>query len=209
MGGLVDIIGEFRDCGVGVYKGNIPIHIAPDPEDVPTLMDDLIDWAKNSDIHPLIKGCLFHCRFEYIHPFVDGNGRMGRLWHSLILSKWKHLFAYLPIETWVKLNQKEYYNALAESGKGNVTVLVKFTLKMTFTAIDEYTDEISFHNKTPSDTEAAILEMISADPGVTSAKIAQALWISDRTVKRYLSSMTEKGLIKREGSDKTGNWKIL
>ena len=208
MAGLVDSPGEFRDCEVGVYKGNVPVHIAPDSEDVPVLMSDLIDWAKNSDIHPLIKGCLFHCRFEYIHPFVDGNGRVGRLWHTLILSKWKRVFSYLPIETLIKLNQREYYKALAESDKDNVSLFIKFMLRITLAAVDEYVDEISFHPKT-LDIEASILRNISNNPRITSAEMAKALGVSDRTVKRYISSMTEKGLIKREGSDKSGHWKVL
>jgi len=208
MGGLVDLSGEFRNCEVGVYKGGVPIHIAPHQEDVPALMNDLFDWARSSDIHPLIKGCLFHCRFEYIHPFVDGNGRIGRLWHTLILSKWKHIFAHLPIETWIKLNQKEYYNSLSESDSGNVSVFIKFMLRMTFTAVEEYVDEMSHRPMKAFDIEAAILRMISEDPGITSVKMASALGVSDRTVKRYLSSMVEKGQVRREGSDKTGHWEM-
>lgn len=209
MDGLVDSPGEFRDCDIGVYKGPVPIHIAPHPEDVPMLMDDLINWAKDSDIHPLIKGCIFHCRFEYIHPFVDGNGRMGRLWHMLILSRWKHLFAYIPIETCIRLNKKEYYAALAESDKDDISVFIKFMLRMAFAAVDEYADIVSVRFGRSHDTEAVILDMISTDPNLTSAKMAIMLGVSDRTVKRYLSLMTKKGLIKREGSDKTGQWKIL
>jgi len=209
MAGLVDSSGEFRDCEVGVYKGNVPVHIAPHSEDVPALVGGLIDWAKSSDVHPLIKGCIFHCRFEYIHPFVDGNGRMGRLWHTLILSKWKRVFAHIPIETLVKLSQKEYYGALAESDKGNVSVFIKFMLRMTFAAVDEYVDEISYRPKKAPGIEASVLKKIRDDPGITSAEMAKALGVSDRTVKRYLSAMTEKGLIKREGSDRSGYWKVL
>ena len=207
--GLIDLPGRFRECGVGVYKGNVAIHIAPDHEDVPHLIKDLMEWAENSDVHPLIKSCIFHCRFEYIHPFEDGNGRMGRLWHSLILSKWKPVFAYLPIESWVKLNQKEYYSALMEADKDNIEVFIRFMLRMILTAVDEFADEIAYSPKNMREREMAILKIISNDPKSTASEMAGILNVSDRTIKRQLSSLTEKGIIRRVGSDKTGHWEIL
>jgi len=207
--GIIDLPGRFRKCGVGVYKGNVAIHIAPDHEDVPRLMKDLMDWAESSDVHPLIKSCIFHCRFEFIHPFEDGNGRMGRLWQSLILSKWKPLFAYLPIESWVKLNQKEYYNSLMEADKENIEVFIKYMLRMIFTAVDEFVDEITYSPKNMQEREKAILEILSKEPQSTASEIAGILSVSDRTIKRHLSSLTEKGIIRRVGSDKTGHWEIL
>lgn len=204
---LIDEPGAFRECGVGVFKGKVPVHIAPEPEDVPMMIDDLIMWARDSDMHPLVKGCIFHCRFEYIHPFVDGNGRMGRMWHSLILSKWKYVFSYLPIETWVKLNQADYYNALTEADYGNLVPFVKFMLTMIRTAVDEFVDELTYsQSKSVSDNESSVLKILAEDPGATAAEIAVILNVSDRTVKRYLSSLSDKGLIKRVGSDKTGHW---
>ncbi|MCL2317729.1 MAG: Fic family protein [Methanomassiliicoccaceae archaeon] len=207
--GLIGLPGRFRKCGVGVYKGNVAIHIAPDHEDVPRLIEDLMDWAESSDVHPLIKSCIFHCRFEFIHPFEDGNGRMGRLWQSLILSKWKPLFAYLPIESWVKLNQKEYYNSLMEADKENIEVFIKYMLRMIFTAVDEFVDEITYSPKNMQEREKAILEILSKEPQSTASEIAGILSVSDRTIKRHLSSLTEKGIIRRVGSDKTGHWEIL
>jgi Fic family protein len=145
--GLIDDPGRFRECGVGVYKGNVLIHKAPEYEDVPQLIEDLVEWTEDSNLHPLIKSSIFHCRFEYIHPFEDGNGRMGRLWHSLILSKWEPIFTHLPIESWIKLNQREYYKVLSEADKGNVTVFVKFMLRVTEAAVDELADELSHVQK--------------------------------------------------------------
>jgi Fic family protein len=207
--GIVRSPGRFRKCGVGVYAGNVPIYIAPEPEDVPHLMDELMDWAKHSDLHPLIKSCIFHCRFEYIHPFEDGNGRMGRLWHTLILSKWKHIFAYLPVESWVKLNQREYYNSLNKADKGDVAAFIKFMLRMIHFAVDELVDEITYAPKNIQERKKAILNIISNDPRSTAAEIADILGVSERTIKRDLSSLTEDGVIKRAGSDKTGQWEIL
>jgi len=209
MKGLVDLPGEFRDCGVGVYKGGVPVHIAPEHDDVPGLIKGLMEWGKNADTHPLIMSCIFHCRFEYIHPFIDGNGRMGRLWHSLILSKWRPAFAYLPIESWIDLNRKEYYNALREADEGNISVFIRFMLTMIKMAADEFVDEISYISKRDRDIKGSILNTISEDPGATAVMMAEILGVSTRTVKRYLSSMTEEGIIKRTGSDKTGHWKVI
>jgi Fic family protein len=209
MTGLVDSPGEFRDCEVGVYKGPVAVHMAPGPEDVPALMKALMDWSKSSDIHPLIKGCIFHCRFEYIHPFVDGNGRMGRLWHSLILSRWRSAFRYLPIESWINMNKKGYYNSLREADKGNIDVFIKYMLNITKAAADEFIDEATFVQKKDLNIRRSILDAISEDPCVTAEGMAKMIGVSGRTVKRHLSSMTKAGMIKRTGSDKTGHWEII
>jgi Fic family protein len=206
MNDLVDSPGEFRDCGVGVYKGPVAVHIAPEHEDVPYLINDLIDWCRSSDAHPLIIGCVFHCRFEYIHPFLDGNGRMGRLWHSLLLSKWRPAFGYLPIESWIHLNRKGYYNSLREADKGNITAFIKFMLTVIKVAADDFVDEITYAPKRRLSIRDSIIDIISGDPEATAASMAEVLGVSDRTIKRHLSSMTNAGLIKRVGSDKTGHW---
>lgn len=206
--GLVDHPGRFRYCGVGVYKGNVPVHIAPDHEEVPGLIDDLMAWARDSDVHPLVKGCIFHCRFEYIHPFVDGNGRIGRLWHSLILSKWRAVFECIPIEAWIKLNQNEYYDALTRADRGDLENFIKFMLRMIHAAINEFVEEIRSSRRI-SGNESAVIDIIKRNPRATSAEMAKIIGVSDRTIKRYLSSLTEKGMLKREGSDKTGKWKLI
>lgn len=95
MQGLVDKNGEYRTDGVGVFNGKEVVHLAPPASRVPLLMLDLFKWLKNSDMHPLIKSCVFHYEFEFIHPFQDGNGRMGRLWQTVILKEWKEVFAWL------------------------------------------------------------------------------------------------------------------
>ena len=209
MNGTADSPGEFRDCGVGVYKGGEPIHIAPEHEDVPHLMNELMEWIRDSDTHPLIKGCIFHCRFEYIHPFVDGNGRMGRLWHTLIISRWRHAFSHLPIESWINLRRRDYYDSLTEADNGNITVFIKFMLSMIRMAADEFADEILYEEKSALNIEKQISEMISGRPGITAGGMARLLEVNIRTVKRYLSSMTKKGIIVRVGSDKSGHWEII
>ena len=113
MKGLVPENGRFRSKGVGIFDGEQLIHMAPPTDLVPKLIADLFEWYKNSEVHPLIKSAVFHYEFEFIHPFADGNGRMGRMWHSLLLGQWKELFYWLPIEELIRSKQAEYYNALA------------------------------------------------------------------------------------------------
>jgi Fic family protein len=129
MSGLTNEAGCFRYGSVGVFAGNRLIHTAPLASVVPELIYNLVDWARRSNAHPLIKSCVFHYAFEFIHPFADGNGRMGRLWQTLLLAKWKPLFAWLPVETIVCERQREYYDALAQSDKAaDCTVFVEFML---------------------------------------------------------------------------------
>lgn len=104
--------GLFRSGGVGIYKGDQLIHMAPPAKMVPELMGSLLSWAKKAKVHPLIKSGVFHYEFEFIHPFEDGNGRMGRMWNTLLLYKWKPVFAWLPVETLIRERQDEYYTVL-------------------------------------------------------------------------------------------------
>jgi Fic family protein len=144
MAGLVERAGQFREEGVGIYRGETLIHMAPPANRVPLLMQDLLDWLASSDLHPLIKSCIFHYEFEFIHPFVDGNGRMGRLWQTLILSRWQSLFAYLPVETVVYAEQLNYYKALSISDKASeATAFVEFMLQALRVAIEENRDSLS------------------------------------------------------------------
>ena len=107
MLGLIDDAGQYRSGGVGVIKNNKVVHMAPPEGRVPKLMGDLFDWLASSEDHPLIKSCVFHYEFEFIHPFADGNGRMGRLWQTLILKQWNEVFTYLPVESLVSAHQTE------------------------------------------------------------------------------------------------------
>lgn len=112
MNGLVPENGRFRSGNVGIFDGDVLIHMAPPAEFVPEHIHNLFSWYRNSTLHPLIKSSVFHYEFEFIHPFSDGNGRIGRMWHSLLLGKWKELFFWLPMEELIQSRQKEYYDAL-------------------------------------------------------------------------------------------------
>lgn len=129
MQALVDNPGKWRTSGVGVFGETGCVHLAPPANMVPTLMADLFDWLKNSEDHLLIRSCVFHYEFEFIHPFIDGNGRTGRLWQSLILSQLHPLFAHLPVENMVFSNQQAYYDAItASTAAGESTPFIEFML---------------------------------------------------------------------------------
>ena len=130
MRGLTDDAGSFRQQRVGVYAGPILIHQGADPNEVPSLVTDLLQWVRTATDHPLIKGCAFHGTFEMIHPFSDGNGRTGRLWHSLINRRWRPILAWIPIETMVWENQAEYYQMLGFAESGDLTLFIEFMLDM-------------------------------------------------------------------------------
>ncbi len=130
MLGLLDAPGHYRSMGVGVGGAGGMVHVAPPPGRVPELMGNLLGWLGETDEHALIKSCIFHYEFEFVHPFEDGNGRMGRLWQTLILLQWNPLFSQIPVESMVYARQQEYYNAIAESTKAaESTPFVEFMLQ--------------------------------------------------------------------------------
>jgi Fic family protein len=138
MRGLIDDCGQLRRAGVGIYRGEKLVHMAPPPSRVGHLMDDLLAWLAASDWHPLITGCVFHYEFEFIHPFADGNGRMGRLWQTLILSQWRPVLAYLPVEAVIREQQDDYYAALSAADQlAESTPFVEFMLQALSLALEE------------------------------------------------------------------------
>ena len=117
MNGLIKENGRFRDGNVGIYEGEAVVHIAPPAKFVPQLIGDLFSWYQNSPLTPLIKSAVFHYEFEFIHPFADGNGRLGRMWHTLLLGQWADVFYWLPIEELIKERQADYYRALGQRSR--------------------------------------------------------------------------------------------
>lgn len=135
---LVKEAGNFRSGGVGIFAGDRVVHVAPPANRVPDLIRNLVAWYQASQVHPLIKSCVFHYEFEFIHPFSDGNGRMGRMWHTLLLSQWKEVFAWVPVETLVKERQSEYYEALGKADHdADSTVFIEFMMKIMKDALAE------------------------------------------------------------------------
>lgn len=146
MMGLQPSAGQYRNEGVGVFKNGQMIHMAPPAERVPNLIADLFDWLDEDQTHPLIQSSIFHYEFEFIHPFADGNGRMGRLWQTLLLAKWNPIFANLPVEGFVYDNQDAYYQAINQSSlETDCAPFVVYMLNM----IKQALSEVEYSELTP------------------------------------------------------------
>ncbi|MDR0970884.1 MAG: Fic family protein [Bacteroidales bacterium] len=210
---LVQEAGRFRSQGVGVFDGSKLVHAGASYQFVPQLITDLFAWAKKTNIHPLIKSSIVHFEIEFIHPFIDGNGRIGRLWQTLILSKWNELFAWLPIETLVYENQQGYYDALATSQKaGDSKSFIEFMLNAILQTLEElpirkitdiFTD-INTDKLTKAELE--FLEQIAGyldkNGEITNYRAQLITNKSDVSVKKYLTKLVEVGILKIEGKNK-------
>jgi Fic family protein len=155
--------GVFRSGGVGVFDGQVVIHMAPPTQRVPELIGQLLFWAEHSSAHPLIKSCVFHYEFEFIHPFADGNGRMGRMWQTLLLYQWKKIFAWLPVETLIRERQSKYYNdAISVSTKNSDSApFIEFLLQA---ILDTLSDAV---------TTAQVSDQVNAQVKLLLSKLGQ------------------------------------
>ena len=211
--GLVDNPGHFRKSGVCVAGKDGISHIAPPADMVQGLITDLFEWLKNTDIHPLIKSCVFHYEFEFIHPFEDGNGRMGRLWQTVILKEWKSVFAWLPVETLIKENQAEYYKVLNSSDSlGESTDFILFMLEIilkTITQIVETEKKITVKiNAKITVNQKKILEAVKQNPFLTQEELSEIVGISKLNINKNMKKLQEVGLLERIGADKNGRWQV-
>ena len=213
MSGLVDEAGMFRKGGVGVFDGDKPIHIAPPADRVRDLMSNLFGWLENADDHLLIRSCVFHYEFEFIHPFADGNGRIGRLWQSLILGRLNPIFEHLPVENMVYSNQQAYYHAINRSSDlGDSGPFIDFMLEEILNAL------VGHQGKSNADIadekglnyqQLRVLGYLRADRHTTAAKIAADLDMSARQIERMLADMKAKGILRRIGANRNGYWEIV
>lgn len=206
MNGLVSENGRFRSGGVGVFDGEVLIHMAPPAEFVPEHIQNLFAWYQKSELHPLIKSAIFHYEFEFIHPFADGNGRMGRMWHSLLLGKWKEMFFWLPIEELIQSRQKEYYDALGAADKqadsaGFVELILEI-IRDSLTEItvigrstDQDSDQVTDQDKTPIERILSAL----GDETLSATDLMERLGLSHKPTfrKNYLTPALEQKLIER------------
>ncbi len=200
MSGLIDEAGLYRRGGVGVMDGQRVIHMAPPWSRVPQHMGDLFGWLAITDAHPLIASSIFHYEFEFIHPFADGNGRMGRLWQSLILARWNPLFADIPLESLIFEHQAEYYQALRESTqRTDSAVFIAFMCRMILKAMTTSTPQVA-PQVTPQ-----VDKLLSAIQGTMSRDALQAaLNLHDRKSfrERYLKPALAEGLLELTIPDK-------
>jgi len=198
---LIDEAGVLRHGGVGVFAGTEVIHMAPPADRVAYLIRDLLTWLKNSEDHPLVKSSVFHYEFEFIHPFADGNGRMGRLWQTLILSTWKPVFAHVPIENMVYSHQAEYYQAINESTeKTDAGIFVEFLLGAVLEAL------VSHRDTTPEVTPEVkkLLSVLKKTEVLTRKELQDKLGLKDEKNfrQKYLLPALALGYIEMTVPDK-------
>jgi Fic family protein len=226
MTGLIENAGKYRNAGVGVFDGEVPIHIAPPHQRVPLLMSQLLDWAKNAKLPQVVKSCIFHYEFEFIHPFSDGNGRMGRMWQTLLLYQENPVFAWLPVETIIAHNQQEYYRALRRSTHHNDSgIFAQFMLSAIKQATAEFKEKYQKNELKDagvnagvsagvsagvklSKTQEKIVEIIAKDNSISQSEIAKKMKINESTVYRNIEKLKQLNVLERKGSDKAGIWLI-
>lgn len=235
--GLIINAGKFRTSGVTIETtdGEI-LHRGSLFSEVPKLIDQLFKWAKSTKEHPLIVGSVVHYQIENIHPFSDGNGRIGRLWQTLLLSKFNPLFEWIPVETIIHYNQARYYDSLQKShmNKGNCAPFIDFMLDVLENSLYRFQDDIETledvveqpskptksiinnvvdvgkYKRNPlSKSKHKVLKAIKAYPNITASAITEEVHLSLRQVQRIQKALKELGYIKRVGSDRSGSWKVL
>ena len=210
-----DIIARFIDKEHGRYRSHSEgvvdelgkvIHVAPSEKMVPQLMGDLFNWIKNDKETPLlIKSCIFHYEFVFIHPFGDGNGRTARLWQNVLLMKWNNLFEYIPIESYIYKYQKEYYDAIDSSNKkGDSNDFIEFMLKMIDETVDDVLNSFNQESKNISDQLNRLLEIMELDIPLSANEIMNRLGVKSKETLRnsYLNPAIENGLVKMTIPDK-------
>ena len=208
--GLVEESGTFRNRPVGVVdsEGNI-LHFGTLPQYVPDLVMELLDWVKTSEVHMLIRSCVFHYELELIHPFADGNGRVGRLWHTLLLSQWNPAFAWLPVESIIHDRQQEYYAAInASNNAGESTAFIEFMLAAIKAALIEAISVRDVMSEEKMDKTVLrwnkIQEFLKTHDDIMNADVRTLCDVSSATANRILVRLTEEGKLNRYLQE--GHW---
>lgn len=206
MQGLMDEAGCYRSGGVGIFQDKQLVHMVPPAGRVPKLMADLLEWLTTTTEHPLIAGCVFHYELEFIHPFADGNGRMGRLWQTLILRDWNALLAYLPVETMVREHQESYYQALAAADeRADATPFVEYMLGKLLAALQEAVDSHQTTDQVSDQVTDQVAKLIQAigSGELGSNDLMQALGLMHRPTFRgnYLNPALAGDWIERTQPD--------
>ena len=201
--GLVEEAGVFRTRPVGVVdsEGHV-LHFGTLPQYVPDLVMELLNWAKTSEVHMLIRSCVFHYELELIHPFADGNGRVGRLWHTLLLSQWNPAFTWLPVESIIHDRQQEYYEAInASNDAGESTAFIAFMLsaiKASLIEVISTSDEMSDGKMDKATLRWRKIEAhLKNHEHITNADVRALCGVSAATANRLLASLTAEGKLVR------------
>ena len=203
MDGLIAEAGRFRSGNVGVFDGDELIHAGTPATYVPEVMEDIFCWLKSTRMHTLLSSSVFHFEFEFAHPFADGNGRVGRLWHTLLLSRWRPVLTWLPVESAIRQRQTDYYAALAEGeATGSCEGFVTLMLEVIRDAILPFANPQSAHEVSLSKA----LAFFRGNPGGTVSALAEHLSCSKRTAERIVAELKASGALVREGSTRNGNW---
>ena len=198
--------GEFRTSEEGVFNGEECIFMAPPAKFVPQLVSELFDWMKknHNQVHPLIMSCTFHYEFVFIHPFSDGNGRMARLWQTAILSKWKTIFEYIPIESQIEKFQDEYYDVIAKCHiNGESTIFIEFMLSQLDKILDDISIQFNEENEHISEAVKRLLDVMEYDIPYTSKTLMEKLGLKSREGfrKNYLNPAIEMCVIRMTNPD--------
>lgn len=210
---LVEESGCFRSGSVGVVdKEGKVLHMGTLPAYVPDLVYELLEWVENSDIHMLIKSCVFHYEFELIHPFADGNGRIGRLWHTLLLTQWKPMFAWIPIESIIHDRQEEYYRAINKSNfEGESTAFIIFMLSAIKEALEEAVETtVLIQNMSGNDLRLYRIEkFFDKNDCITNSDIRQMFNVSSATANRILAKMVDEGRLQKIRLGKSWGYALM
>jgi Fic family protein len=210
---LVSETGTFRNGNVGIFSGTKIVHLGANPQFVPSLIKDLFQWAKTTDIHPLVKSSVVHFEIEFIHPFADGNGRMGRLWQTLILSKWNEIFAWTPTETLVYEHQQEYYRVLGNANQtANSTEFIEFMLENILITLNELplrksteiipekiTEKLS---KTEREFLETIIGYLENNTYIDNYHAQLLTHKSAESVKKHLATLVRLNILQSQGTTK-------
>lgn len=202
---LISENGRFRSGGVGVFNGKALVHMAPPANMVPGQIQDLFSWYKASEIHPLIRSAIFHYEFEFIHPFADGNGRMGRMWHSLLLGRWNEIFYWLPVEDLIRSRQEEYYKALGKSDRdADSSAFVEFLLQVILDTLQNTTVVGNYEVEEQKDPLVDTLREAIGKDTLSATEIMKRLGLSHRPTFRqnYLNPALSHGVIEMTIPDK-------
>ncbi len=218
-GGLVVESGAFRTVGVEIVNADGDVlHTGSGAAKVPRLVAELLEWGRSGPDHPVVVSSAVHFLIEYIHPFRDGNGRIGRLWQTLILARWRPVFAWMPTESLVRERQDGYYRALQDSHEPEIdaAAFISYMIEVISDALATYetraltsATDVGVNVGANVGVKGAILALLREDPTLTAARLAASLDTTSRTVERHLRVLKVEGRIRREGSAKTGRWVVV